>query len=158
MDSVELGGRDVDERGTNAGLIRCPRCMSRILSKCGTLTARDGDEQVLTLTPLLWFRNVLPHWVLRRCGMQASRLYIACSEDVALRMGAIKAWCVCAAQYCQLTILYSKFTINSLHRHIYTSKGFLNTVKAERSSRTWRRTNGRTWRRWCGRSRRIHYT
>ena len=53
MDSVELGGRDVDGRGTNAGLIRCPRCMSRILSKCGTLTARDGDEQVLTLTPLL---------------------------------------------------------------------------------------------------------
>lgn len=45
--------------------------------------------------------------------MQASRLYIACSEAVALRMGAIKAWCVCAAQYCQLTILYSKFTINS---------------------------------------------
>lgn len=45
--------------------------------------------------------------------MQASRLYIACSEAVALRMCAIKAWCVCAAQYCQLTILYSKFTINS---------------------------------------------
>lgn len=59
--------------------------------------------------------------------MQASRLYIACSEDVALRMGAIKAWCVRAAQYYHVlpTRYYIPNHIQFSHQHICTSKVFL---------------------------------
>ena len=37
-----LGGRDVDEHGVNSGLLRCPRCLSRLVSCRGRLHERQG--------------------------------------------------------------------------------------------------------------------
>mmetsp|Transcript_1929 Transcript_1929/g.5836 ORF Transcript_1929/g.5836 Transcript_1929/m.5836 type:complete len:325 (-) Transcript_1929:280-1254(-) len=42
-----LGGRCVDTGGINAGMLRCPRCFSRLLSQCGRLVERSGDEALL---------------------------------------------------------------------------------------------------------------
>ena len=42
-----LGGRDTDERGVNAGYLRCPRCFSRLVSTCGELKERQGSEACL---------------------------------------------------------------------------------------------------------------
>ena len=42
-----LGGRDTDERGVNAGVLRCPRCFSRLVSTCGELKERQGSEACL---------------------------------------------------------------------------------------------------------------
>ena len=42
-----LGGRCVDTGGINAGMLRCPRCFSRLLSQCGRLVERAGDEALL---------------------------------------------------------------------------------------------------------------
>mmetsp|Transcript_6484 Transcript_6484/g.19247 ORF Transcript_6484/g.19247 Transcript_6484/m.19247 type:complete len:313 (+) Transcript_6484:24-962(+) len=42
-----LGGRCVDTGGINAGMLRCPRCFSRLLSLCGRLVERAGDEALL---------------------------------------------------------------------------------------------------------------
>ena len=42
-----LGGRLTDEHGVNSSLLRCPRCFSRLVSRCGELTAREGEEAVL---------------------------------------------------------------------------------------------------------------
>ena len=39
-----LGGRDVDERGVNSGLLRCPRCLSRLVSCRGRLRERQGPD------------------------------------------------------------------------------------------------------------------
>lgn len=44
-----LGGRLVDSDGVNNGLIRCPRCTSRILTKAGTLVKREGKDQIFFL-------------------------------------------------------------------------------------------------------------
>jgi hypothetical protein len=44
-----LGGREVDADGVNSGLIRCPRCSSRILTKTGTLIEKKGDDQLFFL-------------------------------------------------------------------------------------------------------------
>ena len=41
-----LGGRLVDGRGINVGLLRCPRCTSRILTKAGELVEREAQERV----------------------------------------------------------------------------------------------------------------
>ena len=38
----ELGGRSVNASGINNGLLRCPRCASRLLSLCGALRERDA--------------------------------------------------------------------------------------------------------------------
>ena len=40
-----LGGRLVNDDGVNSGLIRCPRCTSRILTKAGTLVKREGKDK-----------------------------------------------------------------------------------------------------------------
>ena len=42
-----LGGRVTDEHKVNSGLLRCPRCMSRLVSRCGELVAREGQEACL---------------------------------------------------------------------------------------------------------------
>jgi hypothetical protein len=42
-----LGGRQVDDRGVNSGLIRCPRCLSRLLSTVGELKERSGTDAIL---------------------------------------------------------------------------------------------------------------
>lgn len=42
-----LGGRDVDEHGVNRGLLRCPRCFTRMVSTCGVLCERAGTEVAL---------------------------------------------------------------------------------------------------------------
>ena len=42
-----LGGREVNENRVNAGLLRCPRCMSRLVSKCGELRELQGLEAKL---------------------------------------------------------------------------------------------------------------
>eukprot|EP00946_MAST-07B_sp_MAST-7B-sp1_P000525 g525.t1 len=43
-----LGGRSVDAQGVNDGLVRCPRCSTRLLSECGSLVARpSGPDRVL---------------------------------------------------------------------------------------------------------------
>eukprot|EP00964_Phaeocystis_antarctica_P049527 scaffold28730_cov70-Phaeocystis_antarctica.AAC.4 len=39
-----LGGRDVDEHGVNSGLLRCPRCLSRLVSCRGRLHERQGPD------------------------------------------------------------------------------------------------------------------
>ena len=39
-----LGGRDVDEHGVNSGLLRCPRCLSRLVSCRGRLQERQGPD------------------------------------------------------------------------------------------------------------------
>ena len=44
-----LGGRTVNSDGVNRGLIRCPRCTSRILTKAGTLVRREGKDQIFFL-------------------------------------------------------------------------------------------------------------
>ena len=46
MDRPALGGREVDDAGINRGLLRCPRCLSRIASKNGVLTERRGADAV----------------------------------------------------------------------------------------------------------------
>ena len=43
----ELGGRDTDEHCVNRGLLRCPRCLSRMVSQCGELRQRNGPESAL---------------------------------------------------------------------------------------------------------------
>ena len=42
-----LGGRDVDEHGVNSGLLRCPRCLSRLVSCRGRLHERQGPDAIL---------------------------------------------------------------------------------------------------------------
>ena len=42
-----LGGRDVDEHGINSGLLRCPRCLSRLVSCRGRLHERQGPDAIL---------------------------------------------------------------------------------------------------------------
>ena len=42
-----LGGRDVDEHGVNSGLLRCPRCLSRLVSCRGRLHERQGPDASL---------------------------------------------------------------------------------------------------------------
>ena len=44
---VALGGRSVDEFNVNNGLLRCPRCDSRLVSKCGELVQRSGADMSL---------------------------------------------------------------------------------------------------------------
>ena len=44
---LTLGGMDVDDHGINRGLLRCPRCDSRLVSKCGALKERQGPEALL---------------------------------------------------------------------------------------------------------------
>ena len=39
-----LGGRDIDEHGVNRGLLRCPRCRSRLVSCRGRLHERQGPD------------------------------------------------------------------------------------------------------------------
>ena len=41
-----LGGRRV-EGGVNAGILRCPRCFARLVSRCAVLTQREGDDAIL---------------------------------------------------------------------------------------------------------------
>ena len=50
-DSVQdvLGGRSVDDEGVNDGLLRCPRCTSRQVSRCGELIERHGTEAILAV-------------------------------------------------------------------------------------------------------------
>lgn len=43
----ELGGRRVDANGVNDGMLRCPRCASRLLSQKGALVQRSGDDRSL---------------------------------------------------------------------------------------------------------------
>ena len=42
-----LGGREVDATGVNSGLLRCPRCTSRMLSKSGELHERQEPDNSL---------------------------------------------------------------------------------------------------------------
>ena len=42
-----LGGRATDDRGVNCGLLRCPRCFSRMVSKNGELKERHGSDAAL---------------------------------------------------------------------------------------------------------------
>lgn len=44
---LALGGRDVDAHGVNSGLLRCPRCLSRLVSKCGELRELHGADAKL---------------------------------------------------------------------------------------------------------------
>ena len=44
-DNRPLGGRDVDANGINSGLLRCPRCFSRLLSRCGELQQLHGTAE-----------------------------------------------------------------------------------------------------------------
>eukprot|EP00962_Isochrysis_galbana_P035549 scaffold12195_cov164-Isochrysis_galbana.AAC.2 len=44
-----LGGRRVDEEFVNCGMLRCPRCFSRILSLKGRLTRRSGRDALLSI-------------------------------------------------------------------------------------------------------------
>lgn len=46
---VEVGGRLVDDAGVNSGVLRCPRCLSRVATRAGTLETRDGDAAVFWL-------------------------------------------------------------------------------------------------------------
>jgi len=43
----ELGGRDIDEHGVNKGLLRCPRCSTRLASKVGELQERSEADALL---------------------------------------------------------------------------------------------------------------
>lgn len=45
----ELGGRTVDANGVNNGLLRCPRCTSRLVSRCGELVERQGADAILAV-------------------------------------------------------------------------------------------------------------
>jgi len=40
------GGRRVDKNGVNAGALRCPRCMARLVSKKAMLVERNGDVKL----------------------------------------------------------------------------------------------------------------
>jgi hypothetical protein len=42
-----LGGRDVDENGVNAGLLRCPRCTCRLMTGMCKLVEKEGAERTL---------------------------------------------------------------------------------------------------------------
>ena len=61
-----LGGRDVDEHGVNSGLLRCPRCLSRLVSCRGRLHERQGPDTSL--------------WVPRRPGVTDAPVDVAGTE------------------------------------------------------------------------------
>ena len=42
-----LGGRAIDANGVNCGLLRCPRCFSRLVSKCGELKELHAPDTSL---------------------------------------------------------------------------------------------------------------
>ena len=42
-----MGGRSTDASGVNQGLIRCPRCDARVLTCCGLVVQRQGNDQSL---------------------------------------------------------------------------------------------------------------
>ena len=42
-----LGGRATDDHGVNSGLLRCPRCLSRMVSNNGELSERHGADSAL---------------------------------------------------------------------------------------------------------------